>query len=563
MKRRINEGFTLIELLIVIVILILVFVIGFILINNLITNSDGVVDDITEKMILDASEEYAIEYRDSDRWKEENKDNKTSYFCISLQSLINYGYFKNNEEQINKYKNNYIVTMTVENGIYSYELVHIDGVNHNDNICNYYQKVTNIESNDRNGDFVLKEGGKTSELGNVSYSLDKEKEFIYNLNLNYNMEFKVEELITPIPTYVFVVMDNSGSMLRDNRFDYARNAAINLSDTIIKNIDSSMVSLIQYDYYPFVKVPFRSSRFLPSDFKEPKSSNPGEAGNTNTSGGLDLVSSILYNSRKNGSIPTDSNIYTILIYDGTPVLYSYLNYNGKTSYPSSFSSENEKKYYLTNFYNDSNNFNECCDGTIADSVNCIPYVEKSSSVLKSLGSKLIVVGYEFDNGFTNLKKIATNDTNLCRNTSLTGYCYYDSNIDNINDLFSNISTQIKQDVKSTDVSNIKIVLTPVNYNGKKVFDVYKDNVEVDSIVQEVDLSSINETITINKESNYKISINEELFEDCQGDCTLEVKLFDIEIRLDYDDNSKDKTIKISDDEIPVITLSSNKVVILN
>ena len=113
-----KKGFTLIELLCVILVLILLFSVSFSLVINILDKSKNTVDEISKKMILEAAEKYAIEYRESNRWKEEFNSDKIS-FCVSISSLINYGYFTGESSKLDLYKDKYIVKMNIINGVYS------------------------------------------------------------------------------------------------------------------------------------------------------------------------------------------------------------------------------------------------------------------------------------------------------------------------------------------------------------------------------------------------------------------------------------------------------------
>lgn len=88
------KGFTLIELLAVVAVISLLFRIWFVVIFNVFDESDEILDEVFEKLILDAAEQYTIEYRNNNNWKKMLLKMETITSCIMIDSLINRVYFK-------------------------------------------------------------------------------------------------------------------------------------------------------------------------------------------------------------------------------------------------------------------------------------------------------------------------------------------------------------------------------------------------------------------------------------------------------------------------------------
>lgn len=536
-----KKGFTLIELLITIAILSFAFLGGYILIKGVIDNSKTVMSEATKKMIIGAAENYALEFRESEKWQEEIV-NGDSYFCISLESLINYGYF--NKDKIAQYVDKYLVKMTLINGIYEYEVIEKELAN---NVCKYYKRETEITENS-SGNYDISEND--TNVGSIKYTMTKVKDNTYNMNLNFGIDFKIEEIVTTIPTYVAIVLDNSGTMKNQNKYTKAVSAASNFSKIILENVSDAKIALVKYDQTAKIINGYENKKYEENDFGECSSYV------TNTSGGLDAVSALIYNGKNNvnnyTAIEDNSNIYTVLLYDGIPNRYYQIN-NITTI---DIDTEKEKKDYFSNFITNINNNATSCDKK------CVESVEASSRILKNdFNSKLIVIGYEMDNVDSRLKTIATKDNVFCKNSDYSDYCYYDSDSSNITDLFANISSTIIENVKSTDVKKAKIILTPVVIDGESAFIIKKDDIIQDSIEESLDLSNHKESIKLEINGNYELTLNEKIFKGCKADeCTKNIKLFNTQIILEYEDK-ENKVIEI--ENVPKVTITSTEVITVN
>lgn len=540
-----EKGFTLIELLATIVILLLVFTIGFTVISNLLSSSNDTIDDVTKKMIIKAAEEYALEFRNNDNWKEEVDDDGNISFCISLDSLINYGYFGNDASQFQEYKDDYFIEITIKNGVYTQQLIEKGNITKN---CQYYKKTTNVVSNN-NDNVDLTENG--SQIGNFSYELAKINDKTYEIDINLGIDFKIEEIITNIPTYVALVVDNSGSM-NGTQYEEAMAAAIAFSESIINNIPNANIALILYNTKPYLQTDGFVNRVLTeSDFAS-------TTGTTNTSGGLDMATSLFYKLQTENGINVDeSNLYTVLLYDGVPNKYSYVN--GLD--PTNITSTSNQATYFKNFIS-SNGYSSC-------SGSCEEYVTASSNYLKKYGSKLIVIGYEMEEVSSDLKVIATLDNTFCSGSDYTSssgsYCYYDSTSSKIKDLFSNISSTIIEEIKSTNAKSVKVVLTPIKLsNGTSAVQIYKDGKAVsgNKIVESLEDIDVNqETVSLSINETYQLILNDDLFASCTtSECSKNLKLFNMQVTVEYVDKAS-QTITI--DNSPNVTITSTKVVTVN
>jgi len=485
MLKKERKGFTLIELLATIVILVLVFSLCFVFVYDLFDNTDKMMDGITEKIILNAAEEYAIEFRNDSNWNEE-KDNDGNYkFCITLDSLINYGYFTNNESEIIKYKDDFFVEMSVVNGVYNYKLIGVDDISS----CRYMDKKTEIIDNG-SSEVVIKEIENEKTLGNFKYNVKKINDKTFEFDVDFNIDFKIEETIKTIinPTYVMLIVDRSGSM-EGTRFTNAKQASVTFSRKILEKVPDAKIGLILYE----------SSASLVRDFSNSdlSSVNFGYAsGGTNTAGAvLKAINAI------NSSVTEeDVNVFALLLFDGEPDSESAL---------------------------------------IASARN-----------LKLIGSKLIVVGYDMEYVSSDLKEIATNDVNLCKNSDYEGYCYYDSKTANIEELFSNLSTTITENVKSTNVTDVNVILSsPVLSNGEKVFKILKDGEEIEKVEESISLDGLTESVVLSIDETYQLVVNDSFFDNCEENDICGDVMLNIQITLkDADGNSN--TIDVSKEELP-------------
>ena len=443
-KDKTRKGFTLIELLATIVVITLIFTIGFVLITNLFAETEKIMDDVTEKMILRAAEQYAIEFRNDLNlsWNEEKVDNNST-FCIALESLINYGYFSPNENLNNNYNNDWLIEMNVKNGIYDYKIINMEEASSD---CQYYEFQTKIIKN-TNSDVEIMENDK--KIGNFNYDIIKTDDNIYNFLINFGIDFKVEELIDNRDVYVSLIIDRSVSMANKidkndknspSRWKVAKNASIEFSDYLIKKMPNAYVSLIQYDAIPEIRREFKQEKLIDSNFVvfDRESADNPYAGGTNTSGGVDLNTALIY---KNGLANQENKkLYTILLYDGAPNYHSNFEYydsgNKIDLNSTSIKSNNAyKKIYFENFLSWANSNEEGSVCWVNNDTN-LNHILASSKYLKETGSNLIVVSYDTTTNYVRLKEMATIDNKFCINSNYSkynessknndNYCYYES-----------------------------------------------------------------------------------------------------------------------------------------
>lgn len=95
--KKTNKGFTLIELLIAIAIIAIVFTLGYFLVVSIIDYSNNKSKSINENLIIDAGKQYAMEFKNQNGFSKYTNDDDVTKFCISLNTLLNYGIYNNNE----------------------------------------------------------------------------------------------------------------------------------------------------------------------------------------------------------------------------------------------------------------------------------------------------------------------------------------------------------------------------------------------------------------------------------------------------------------------------------
>lgn len=573
-KRRIKgTGFTLIELLVTIAILSIIFVVGFFAINGLFGNSEDKVNKITKKMIINAAEQYAMEFKDDENWNEIiSDDSNEEKFCISIESLIDYGYFHRNNKEIDEAKDRYVVVMQLKDGVYNYELVDLIQEGIEDLSCVSYEYDFTITKNDDTNSEIFDDKG--TSIGNFDYDIEKIDNNYIRTKIDSKIDFEIEHYETPKDIYVILILDTSSSMIYNPstdsyesnyyKFLNAKNAAIDLSKKVVDKLDAN-VALFQYDTYVSLKREFNTSYLSSYDFDSPLVSGEGL---TNTSGGIDYATSYLF---KNGFYGND-NVYTVLLYDGLPRNFSFLTHKdaGNKLYVNYLDQDFLVRVYFSNFYDGLWYYRDerLCSDFYYDSVvgdyvlsdGCRSYVEASSNYLKML-SKFIVVGYDIPADKEYLKKIATSDDSLCKNSSLTNYCYYNSTTTNISSVFDNISNYVIEDVRSTDVQNVVVRLTPKKLdNGEDIFEFAENSEGVSGNVLEktITLSELKESTTISIDGDYKLQLNKNIF-NCTDDECKNIQLFDMEIVLKYVD--KEDIIKISN--LPTVTIISESHLVLN
>ncbi len=499
--KKINKGFTLIELLITIVIIGLVFTIGYIAVLSIINSSKETKKEINKKFILNASEQYAMEFKDKNSFAKYTNDVGETSFCISLGTLLKYGIYNDNEV-LKEYLPNYVVYVSGKYEVYNYELIDLDSAN---NKCEGVKFISEIkEGSEPNKIISVSEKDINNEdfgLIDITYDFDiidtgkSNKKYVLSMDLKKHINTKIENITLPV--YVALVLDKSGSMA-GNKYLKSKEASINLSNQLINKFkDNAYIGLVQFDYIPIIKRNFKSKSLVDDDFEI-------SIYTTNVSGGLDLAIKLFNELKNKPSINYDEALkYTILLYDGIPNVTMTLGGIDNS----------DSTYYDKLFSNSSNSHKNC------DSASCLTYVRNSSNYLQNtMGSKLITIGFEFSGG-DDLKKISSADSTLCSDSNLNGYCYYESTSSDINTLFDKIQNNISEEVNKTKASKAKII---IKLNSNITTEINDENKNI--IEYEIEFGE--------KESQenyrYNLIINDSIFEGCTSkeSCNKEVKLFD-------------------------------------
>ena len=398
-ERKVRRGFTLVELLAVILVLALILVLVSFMMGNIFGNVLSKIDNATKNVIVDAAEEYVLEYRKkTDSWKENVDSNGNITFCVSLNSLLETGYYDYDDEYVVDNKDKLFVSVLIDDKkVFKYDLIDDSDV---DGVCGYTLSDSSLNRHD--GKIDIMDDNNENSIGNLEYQISEIDGKKYDVDINFLAELGVETVERTVPVYVAIILDNSGSMV-GTAWNNARTAAIQLSETIINDLDDSQVALIQYNEEPKLSRKFEDKVLAKTDFINP-------SGNTNVSGGIDLTSS-LYNSL---DIPDNAMLYTILLYDGEPKQYSYLlNKNTNKKIYNSNSSNWELYYgnFLSAYYGVNDSYN-----LLYDSYSSISYVINAGNYLmNNINSKLITIGYDFS-GSTDLKKVSTQDNEFCANS---------------------------------------------------------------------------------------------------------------------------------------------------
>ena len=408
-KKNGKRGFTLIELMAILIILALIVMLSSTVINNIFDDVEKRVDKTTKNVIISAANDYVHEYRNKNGWKENVANNGDITFCVSMNSLLDTGYYDYDDEYIIKNKDKLFVSVLINNNkVFNYDLIGLDDVYDQ---CMYTLSDSNLNRTD--GQINIKDDNDDKSIGSLGYKIDEIDSKNYDVDIDFLAELGIDTVEMTVPVYVAIVLDNSGSMYEDS-WGNAKDAAIQLSNTIINDLADSQVALIQYNDTPVLSRNFENKSLNNNDFIYPH-------GGTNVSGSIDLVSSLY----KNLDIPDYAMLYTILLYDGEPNYVSYLTYDKNKrlynlssnwelyydNFLSAFNGINSSYKYAYNYY--SNN--------ISGGLSSYDFIMFASDYLKSknINSKLISIGYNFDKideRTIKLKEISSIDNKFCVNS---------------------------------------------------------------------------------------------------------------------------------------------------
>ena len=285
-----RQGFTLIELLAVV--LIMSLIVGIVAISNAVSVkklAEIKIDKAEQNLILSATKGFVLEYRNKkDTWKENVDSEGNVSFCISLNSLIETGYYKNAAEYVIDNANNmYVHASANENKVFKYNVISTKEEIFDK--CGYTIFDSDL-TNDK-GDVNITDDTGNKNVGNLTYTVEQnqDKTNNYEVNIKFLAELGTEDIVINAPVYVAIVLDNSGSMMPAGdltNWNKAKEAAISLSNTIINDLNDSYVALVQYNEHPTLVRGFEDAVLTGDMFLSP-------SGNTNVSGSLDLVS-VLY-----------------------------------------------------------------------------------------------------------------------------------------------------------------------------------------------------------------------------------------------------------------------------
>lgn len=391
MKNR--KGFTLIELLGVIVIIsIVLIVVYFISIDN-VDNAKNILDKTEQKLVLEAAELFAKEYRDTSDWKEYIDKNNNSSFCVSLATVINKGYYKASDKKIIEMSKNYVVYFEVTNGVYNKKIINI---NEEDNPCVGY--IGSSELKDPKKNITYEEDN--TKIISLDVDVEKTGEYTYNTKTTLDINKILGNIEITTPVYVALIMDASGSM-SGTKLQNALNAAKSMANNILNSNQSSYVSLVKYNDVPTIVRDFEHNNLNSVTI------NTINGGGTNTSGAIDTVTRMFSKIKDK-----NAKKYVVILYDGDPTSYTYIQNNGKKLTPIGQNSN----LYFDKVINTNQSLSNYSNTSSAN------YVISSAKYLTNYNNEgkyypnLITIGYEFKQNNIELKKISTSDNELCNNS---------------------------------------------------------------------------------------------------------------------------------------------------
>lgn len=465
MKKK--KGFTLVELLAVLAILAILVsvVLGIYFYNK--GDVDNTVSEVLYNNIIDAGKLYYSELQNKFVWHKNEDGSETS--CINLNNLIDTGFFPNNNSEFNDIKNEKVILINRVNGVNTYSLGKYEE-------CVFLEydigDVVNDVPDYNIGDNNL--GGT-----NISQDIYFENGY-YLVKMNFNTK-TFEETVTNNNVYVTVVLDESGSMYGD-KYNSAVQAAKNLANSLITNVDNSQVNLILFGTNARLIRGFEPVNFSTLDF-----------GNATTNSSSTNYCSAFDLSKEELDKVTGENIKKVLV---------FLT-DGKCNRCRYFSSSNSSCYNKTNIV---------------------------ANELKNEGTLIITIGYNVSSSVLDvMKELSSGDE-----------YYYSSTTEGIEEVFENISSTIQKEV--SDISKIKVEITPSSNfkletisengtieNGTIIYDIDLSKEEdAESDVQLGYIAKFDNTVINNEEGNNKIKFYEIKITIYKKDGTTEVIIPDDE-----------------------------------
>ena len=586
-KKR--KGFTLVELLAVILILSLIFLISFGIFKLSIDDVNNTIDSVEENIILTAANNYALEYRGAKEenggkgWHEEVEiigNKEMTSFCVSLDSLMQYGYYKNDDSNFDKHRNNKAVYFEIENGVTTSKLIDLT----ESSKCDYFINSASLGSV-VSAESVIKANDSNIDIGKFKYVVDELNRNTFKLNMDFNLN--INEIFNAVrPINVVMILDASGSMFTKTNGDreygcnnlntpYEKAKAAIENFSVKMNADDSKIkgSKIALIEYAGEKIKLKNDNPFGDNVGDFACANLGE---TNVSGGIDMSTSLIHTSDVTNSDDVEvskrfkENTYVILLYDGVAVSYSYMKCGENSEYKnrefrvvSQTFNNDEFDYYYDRFIyydyyeNGTSELPDDCslkyvDQENASNENAVKYAEGSAKNLRSLDVKFINLGYNFnynDNDYgTRMKKMATQNNDFCVDVSVDDknftsyktnkntsnekkYCYYSGKSDNIDVLLNGLLNNIIK--YNNTLESVKLVIKPqlfknkdeqletkiifYDVDGNVVSNNNEDYNEYNNNVIEINFDDFNSNEPIKFLNDYVFKINDSFYEKKCGD----------------------------------------------
>ena len=504
-----KKGFTLVELLSVIVVLALLLSISIVVYTNYEKKSQETLTKVEKVELMNAAAAYFTEFKDTDNYKYYEDANNKKYSCVSVQTLIDIGYYKQSVDFIDKkIKTDSAIKIVMEkNGVINYELVSISSKGD----CTFINTTSHIDKTDIDisdtEDVVLK--AKISPIQNVKNN--------YYLTLDLDADvFKMEESNADV--YVMIVLDTSNSM-RNNGYDDAISAAVNLSQKLVTNIKNSQVALINFDTKVELKRNFKHASLTKNDFSK-------LGGGTNILDALDMAYEKINNISNKNAMK-----YVIFLSDGEPAVSTAKNPACNTNL---FGSNKNDK--------------------------CISAIISSAQNIKNAGSHLIFIGYNLGKEYPVYKEVATIDNDLCSNSSYhvgsNNYCYFDSNSSKISTLFNNLSTSITTYTKPRTIKTAKIYIQ--FNNAIKLYDSLGNIVNKLNI--DINFDDTNDAGDLKKQYKYTMTVDTNAANCSENTC--KIPLFDSNNSY-FRTFGYDGTFKTINPQSPMININNSSDVYIN
>lgn len=545
MKNKKKKGFTLIELLAVILLLAILFSIVFVTVGDLGSGSKEKISKASENLIKDTVKSYSSEFKRDENWHQEetiNDDGKKEVsYCVNLDSLIDKGYFKNDNTELNDLRSDYYVFVKEVDGVVEsmeiFKKSELNNVNNGLSKCEYYNSESTTEG-DKYGEYNLKYkvDDEEIEVANLNYRFIKKDDYNYTLKIDLAKTLDLSN-IPPINKNVdlIILLDTSGSM-RGKKFDSAKQAAIDLSESFLESMNyinennshnkvTPRIGLIQFSTKGNERSRDLSSEGLGTfSFKS-------ASGNTNVQGAIDEAI-YMFNTSNSSE---DALKYTLLLYDGVPCEVSFYKMNGNKMIPIKGKTDyfdNYAEYRNVLQYSVSSNYD---------------VIEASAWYLKNnVHSELITIGYQFS-GNSKLKELSSQNESMCNEGNYKdNYCYFESDSESINELFNNIGDSIKDDVYSKLANSINIEIELGGVFGNE------------TITYELNIND--GTITGNK-NEIELNVGKDIFNE-EDDVEVQIINYIQYTFKDKDGNDIGSALNLSGD-FPKVILSNTKTSKLN